>query len=320
MRIGIDLGGTNIAAAFVDESGAIIERTGIKTNAAEGEKAVVHSLLSVCEALVGSTRSAPDSVGIGVPGTVNAEKGEVVFTPNLPISGVNITDEIREKYRCPVNLGNDANCAALGEAVAGSAKEAQCAVMITLGTGVGGGVILGGKLHSGLSGAAGELGHMVILSGGRECGCGRKGCWETYASATGLKRTAAEFVRTHRNSLLYELCGDDAEKISGRSVFQAYRANDEAAKLVVSEYIGYLAAGIANIINIFEPDVVCIGGGISNEWDSIEAQLISAVDAEKYTRFSTSAPMTRIVRAKLGNDAGIIGAAMLQPGARSDRR
>ena len=311
MRIGIDLGGTNIAAAFVNDSGEIIERTGIKTNAFEGEKAVVHSLLSVCETLIGSSGAIPESVGIGVPGTVNAEKGEVVFTPNLPLRGANITSEIRGKYGCPVRLGNDANCAALGEAIAGSARGVQCAVMITLGTGVGGGVIIGGKLHSGLSGAAGELGHMVIIADGRECGCGRKGCWETYASATGLKRTVKEFARTHTDSLLYELSGGDIESIGGRAIFEAFRANDKAAMLAVEQYIRHLATGMANIINILEPEVFCVGGGISNEWASIEALLNAEVDAEKYTRFSDGAPMTRIVRAELGNDACIIGAAML---------
>jgi len=311
MRIGIDLGGTNIAAAIVSDSGAIIERTGVKTNAFEGEQAVVHSLLSVCEQLIGNTGKTPESVGIGVPGTVNAEKGEVVFTPNLPLRGANITREIMQKYGCPVRIGNDANCAALGEAIAGSARGVQSAVMITLGTGVGGGVIIGGKLHSGLSGAAGELGHMVIISDGRECGCGRKGCWETYASATGLKRTAKEFARTYTNSMLYELSDGNIEDIGGRAIFEAYRANDEAAKLTVEQYIKHLAVGMVNMINILEPELLCVGGGISNEWDSIEALLNAEVDAEKYTRFSESAPMTRIVRAELGNDAGIIGAAML---------
>ena len=311
MRIGIDLGGTNIAAAFVDDSGSIIERISIRTNAQDGEKAVVDGLFSVCDSLIKKTQATPISIGIGVPGTVNAEKGEVVFTPNLPLSGVNIADYIQRKTKCPVRIGNDANCAALGEAIAGSAKGVQCAVMVTLGTGVGGGVIIGGKLHSGLSGAAGELGHMVIVSGGRECGCGRKGCWETYASATGLKRTAKEFAELNKDSMLYKLCGGDVRQIGGRTVFEAYHAGDEAARLVLEQYIKHLAAGIANIINILEPEVFCVGGGISNEWSSIEAQLNAAVDAEKYTRFSKGVQMTRIVRAELGNDAGIIGAAML---------
>lgn len=311
MRVGIDLGGTKIAAAFVDDNGAITERVGLRTNAGEGVRIVTSELLKVCDMLAEKTREKITSVGIGVPGTVNSEKGEVVFTPNLPISGVNITREIQDKYKCPVRIGNDANCAALGEAIAGSAKGVQSAVMITLGTGVGGGVIVGGKLHSGLSGAAGELGHMVIVSGGRECGCGRNGCWETYASATGLKRTAKEFARMHPESALYELSGGDIENVGGRSIFEAYRANDEAAKLTVEQYIKHIATGIANIINILEPDVVCIGGGISNEWSSIEVPIKAAVDAEKYTRFSEGVPQTRIVCAELGNDAGIIGAAML---------
>lgn len=311
MRIGIDLGGTNIAAAFVDDNGTIAERVSIRTNAHEGEQTVVEGLLTVCDMLVEEAHVSPSSVGIGVPGAVNTKKGIVPFTANLPIGGVNITDGIHRKYGCPVYLGNDANCAALGEVTVGGAKGVESAVVVTLGTGIGGGVILDGKLHTGLSGAAGELGHMVIIENGRECGCGRRGCWETYASATGLKKTVEEFAQTHPDSMLHSLRDADTQKISGRAIFVAYHANDEAARLALDQYIKHLATGIANLINILEPEVVCVGGGISNEWGTIEAQLNAAVDAEKITRFSAGEQMTRLVRAQLGNDAGIIGAAML---------
>ena len=311
MRIGIDLGGTNIAAAIVDDSGSIVKRISIPTEAAGGAAAVAGGVARVCEMLADELGGAPASIGVGVPGSVNCETGEVIFTPNLPLSGINIAKPIKDKFGCAVHIGNDANCAALGEAVSGSAKGALSAVLITLGTGLGGGIIIDGRLHSGKSGAAGELGHMVIMAGGRECGCGRRGCWEAYASATGLIRTANEFAVQHSNSVLWEMCGGAKEKIDGRMVFEAYRKGDEAATPAVGMYVGQLAIGIANIINIFEPEVFCVGGGISNEWDSIEKPLIAAMGAEKYVRFSAGRPTTRIVKAELGNDAGIIGAAML---------
>ena len=310
MYIGIDLGGTNVAAALVDENGAIVKRAGIPTAAGGGAKTVIDGLLRVCETLI-EGETAPLSIGIGVPGTVNEESGEVLFTPNLPLSGVNIARDLHDKYGCPVCLGNDANCAALGETIAGCAKGAQDVVFITLGTGIGGGIILNGRLHTGVNGAAGELGHMVIIAGGRECGCGRKGCWERYASASGLNRTAGEFMQTHPDSLLWELSDGVPANVNGHLLFDAFRAGDRAAQMTVELYIEHLAAGIVNIINILEPEMFCIGGGLSNAWDCFAEPLALAVNAEKYTRTSKESPQTRIVKAKLGNDAGIIGAAML---------
>jgi len=311
MYIGIDLGGTNIAAAIVDAGGEITKRAGLPTNANGGARSVTDGLAHVCKELIGDSAEEPLSIGIGVPGAVNDAAGVVVFTPNLPLSGINITRELQERFKCQIRLGNDANCAALGEVVAGGAKGAQDVVFITLGTGVGGGVVLNGRLHTGVNGAAGELGHTVIIAGGRTCGCGRKGCWETYASASGLIRTATEIMGTRLDSLMWELCGGIVEKINGRTVFDAFRAGDDAAQITVGQYIEHLAVGIANIINILEPEMFCIGGGISNAWDCLEGPLQAAVDAEKFSRFSMQMPQTKIVRAQLGNDAGIIGAAAL---------
>jgi len=311
VHIGIDLGGTNIAAAFVEKDGTITKRASIPTNAAGGPQAVIDGLMNVCRILLGNTAETPSSIGIGVPGTVNDEAGEVVFTPNLPFHNINIIRELQKSYNCPVRLGNDANCAALGETVAGGAKGAQIAAFITLGTGIGGGIILGGRLYTGLSGAAGELGHIVIISGGRKCGCGRHGCWERYASATGLIMTAIEIMEEYKNSLLWELCGGMPEKIDGMAIFDAFRTGDHAARLTVNKYIEHLAAGIVNIINVFEPEMICVGGGIANSWDCLSDPLQSLVDAEKFFRHSRCTPQTKIVKAQLGNDAGIIGAAML---------
>jgi len=311
MYIGIDLGGTNTAAALVDDEGIIKKRSSIRTDATGGAKTVTDGLLDVCERLLSDTSDVLLAIGIGVPGIVNDEAGEVVFTPNLPLSRESIAQQLSDRFNCPVRLGNDANCAALGETIAGGAKGTRDMALITLGTGIGGGLILGGRLQTGISGAGNELGHQVIIAGGRECGCGRFGCWESYASATGLRVTAAGFMETHKDSKLWELCAGMAEKIDGKAVFGAFRAGDQAAELTVAQYIGHLGAGIVNLINLFGPELICIGGGISNNWDCIEAPLKKLADTESYYRFSPEAPQTKIVKAKLGNDAGIIGAALL---------
>jgi len=311
MYIGIDLGGTNIGAALVDENGKIVKRTSIHADTSGGAKTVIDGLLIVCDNLLDDTPTTPLSIGIGVPGTVNDEMGVVVFTPNLPLRSVNATQGLYEKYGCPIRLGNDANCAALGETVAGGAKGAQDVVFITLGTGLGGGIIQGGRLITGLSGAASELGHMVINIGGHKCGCGRYGCWETYASASGLIRTAIEIMGRHQGSLLWRLCNGLTETVDGRMVFDAFRSDDRAAQIIVEQYIEYLAIGFVNLVNMLEPDMICVGGGISNAWDCLAEPLTKLVNSDKYFRFSPKAPQTRIVKAELGNDAGIIGAAML---------
>ena len=316
MHIGIDLGGTNIAAALVDAEGNIVKRASRPTNAGEGAQSVISRLHQVCEELMSKdTMSTEDvtleSIGIGVPGSVDREKGTVIFTPNLPLSGASIAAELEERFGCPVNLGNDANCAALGETVAGGAKGAKDVIFVTLGTGVGGGIITGGRLYTGFNGAAGEIGHTVIIADGRECGCGRHGCWEAYASASGLVKTTIGCMTVHPASLLWELCGGDTGKIDGRMVFNAFRTGDQAAAQAVEVYIRHLAAGIVNLINILEPELICVGGGLSNAWDCIAGPLQAEVDAGKYTRGSEDLAQTRIVKANLGNDAGIIGAAML---------
>jgi glucokinase len=309
--IGIDLGGTNVAAAIVDADGRILKRTSIHTDAGGGAKTVIEGLVEVCDILLHDSEEKPQAIGIGVPGTVNDEAGEIVFTPNLPLRSINITRALSEKFGCPIRLGNDANCAALGEMVAGGARGAKDVAFITLGTGLGGGVVLGGRLHTGLSGAACEPGHMVIYHGGRKCGCGRLGCWESYGSATGLAMTASEFMDEHPNSVLWLQCGGDTAKLNGRVIFDAFRAGDRAAQLAVERYAEHLAAGILNLINILEPEMICVGGGISNAWDCLAEPIQKIVDAESFFRFAPMAPRTKIVKAELGNDAGIIGAAML---------
>jgi len=309
--IGIDLGGTNIAAGLVTEEGKILDKVSIPTNADRGVDAVIGGILRSCDLLAektGFSKADLKAIGIGVPGMMNVETGEVIFCPNLPIEHVNITNELREKWKVPVHINNDANCAALGEAYAGGAKDTANAVFITLGTGVGGGIIIDKKIYSGFNGAAGEVGHIVIQLDGRQCGCGRKGCWEAYASATGLIKTTRDYMKEHPETIMWELADGSLEKVGGRTAFDAMRRGDAGGIAVTDLYIKQLAAGIIDMINIFQPEVLCIGGGISNEGDYLMKPLQKLVEEARYTR---DVPQTVIKRAELGNDAGIVGAAML---------
>ncbi|MCL2079602.1 MAG: ROK family protein [Oscillospiraceae bacterium] len=311
MYVGVDLGGSKIAAAIVDDNGKILTRVHYPTKAGGGSEAIVSGIIEACTVLLRDSDNRVRSIGIGVPGAVREDTGTVVFTPNLPLMNVDMTSKMRSMFNIPVRLGNDANCAVLGETIAGSAKGSKDVAMITLGTGLGGGIVVDGKLLTGLSGGAGEVGHMITVVGGRKCGCGRRGCWETYASASGLVRTALGHMEKHPESLMWDLCVGLTERVDGRTVFDAYRTDDPAALLTVGEYVEHLAIGIVNMINILEPEIFSIGGGVSNAWDCMEEPLNAAVELEKFVRFSEDAPKTKIVKARLGNDAGIIGAAML---------
>jgi glucokinase len=215
---------------------------------------------------------------------------------------------MREKIDKPCYVENDANAAAYGEFVAGAAKGANDAVCITLGTGVGGGIIINKKIYSGFNFAGAEIGHTVIDPNGPECTCGRKGCFEVFSSATGLVRMTKEAMLADKSSIMWKMNDEDG-KVSARTAFNAMRAGDKAGKEVVDKYIRYLACGITNTINIFQPDILCIGGGVCNEGDPLLLPLKELVAKEVYTK--NSAKNTEIVIAKLGNDAGIIGAAFL---------
>ena len=210
-----------------------------------------------------------------------------------------------------IKIENDANAAALGEFLAGSAKGCKNAVAVTLGTGVGGGIVIDGKIYSGSNFAGAELGHMVIVKDGKECGCGRKGCWEAYASATALINMTKEAIREEKPDFSYmlNLCEGDIENVNGKTAFDAQIAGDTTGKAVIEKYIGYLACGIVNVINIFQPDVLCIGGGVSRQGENLLAPVRAIVEKERITKHNDK--QTKICAATLGNDAGIIGAACL---------
>lgn len=311
LYIGIDLGGTNIAAGLVSEDGEVLGKVSIPTNAELGSEKIIEAIGKSCELLaeeIGFDRALLKAIGIGVPGMMNPDTGVVIFCPNLPIENVDLTETLSKEWGVPVYVNNDANCAALGEAHAGGAKDTSNAICITLGTGVGGGIIINNQIYSGFNGAAGEVGHILMTLDGRQCGCGRKGCWEAYASATGLVKTTREYMQKHPETAMWELVENDLNNVSSRTAFDAMRKDDEGGKAVVDLYVKHLAAGVIDLINIFQPEVLCIGGGISNVGEVLLQPLRKLVDEARYTR---GVPQTEIKRAQLGNDAGIVGAAML---------
>lgn len=307
--IGIDLGGTNIVAGVVNENYEIISKAKTPTNRPRSAEEICKDMAKMALEAVekaGLKVSDIQSVGVGAPGSVNSDTGVISYSNNLDFHNAPVADYIRKDIDLPVYVENDANAAAYGEFVAGSAKGTKDAVCITLGTGVGGGIIIGGKIYSGFNYAGAELGHTVIEVDGVQCSCGRKGCFEVYSSATGLIRMTKEAMDADTDSKMHEMMGDH---VSGRLAFEAMRAGDATAKSVVDKYIKYLAAGIANTINIFQPEVLCIGGGVCNEGDALLVPLKELISKEIYTRASED--NTKIVIASLGNDAGIIGAAFL---------
>ena len=315
--IGIDLGGTNIAAGICNEELEIIIKGSVPTLANREGELIVKDMAGLCSSLLekaGIPLSDIDYVGIAAPGSVERATGIVEYTNNIPFVNFPLAELFR-KY-LPVEkvyVVNDANAAALGEALAGAAKGMSSSVMITLGTGVGGGVVLGGKLfEGGINSAGTELGHTVIKSGGRQCTCGRRGCFEAYASATALTALTKEKMEELKLKGVPSLLFDEEEKegkVSARTAFSAMKRGDAEAKKVVDDYIFYLAEGITNMVNIFQPDVLCIGGGVCNEKEYLTVPLAKLVETDQYTRINKK--KTQILVAKLGNDAGIIGAAGL---------
>ena len=315
-RIGIDLGGTNIAAGIVNENYEIICKTSVPTGAERSPEAIAQDMADLCHtvcALGGIPETEIASVGIASPGIANHDDGVIEYSCNLPFRKFPICAFIKERFPAPfVFVENDANAAAWGEAIAGAARGTHNSVMITLGTGVGGGIIIDDKVYSGFNYAGAELGHIVIVADGAQCGCGRKGCWEAYSSATALirmtKEKLDECAAAGRETVMTALV-EQKGKVSGRTAFDGMRLGDAAAKEVVDTYLSYLACGLINIINIFQPEVLSIGGGVSNEGDTLIEAMLPKIRAEVYGQGIVKA--TRICIAELKNDAGIIGGAVL---------
>ncbi|MBM6885141.1 MULTISPECIES: ROK family protein [Oscillospiraceae] len=308
--LGIDLGGTNVAAAVVDREGTILGKVSLPTPRT-GAEAVADQMAAAARAAAekaGVPLEQVESVGIGSPGTIEPEQGLIRFWSNLNFVDVPLGGLMEARLHKKIYLENDANAAALGEYAAGAGKGSQSMVAITLGTGVGGGAVLNGKLYTGFNYAGMEVGHFVIEYGGRLCTCGRKGCFEAYCSATALIKRTREVMEEHPDSLLWQLAGS-LEGVDGRTPFDAAAQGDAAAGKVIDEYVNYLGCGVASLVNIFQPEVFCIGGGPSAQGETLMAPVRYILNREDYAR--NSVRRTRLVRAALGNDAGIIGAALL---------
>lgn len=297
-RIGIDLGGTNTVAGLVDENGTILDKRSVKTDLPTTLDRIVHNILVLTLQLLnanGLSRSQIACVGVGVPCTANIQTGWMQDADHLGFSEGPLVQRLESALQLPVAIGNDADAAALGEYHAGGYSGSSF-VLVTLGTGIGGGIILGNRLYHSINNAAGEIGHMSICMDGLPCGCGRKGCFEVYGSATALVRQACQAT------------GETV--LEAKTVFDRAAAGDKTCISVLDTYTTYLAEGFANIINIFGPDYLCIGGGVSAAGEA----LLNPVRAKTYERILTKNARhnTRIILARLGNDAGVLGAALLE--------
>lgn len=308
LNIGIDLGGTNIAAGVVDSDGKIIAKASVPTQAKRQAEEIVADMAKLCETVTKKAECSFDdisSIGIGIPGTVDDANGTVVYTCNLPMENMPLVKMLRKYIDKPVHLENDANAAALGEYIV-NGNGAKSFVFITLGTGVGGGIILDGKVYRGFNGAGGELGHMTLVSGGEQCGCGKRGCWERYASVTALVQQTKAAMEKNPDTIMHEIVKNYG-KISGKTAFEAAKKGDKTGQTVVAQYLEYVADGLVSILNIFQPEKILIGGGISKEGDYLLNPVREFVYKYDYNRYM---PKTELEIATLFNDAGIIGAAL----------
>lgn len=308
MYLGVDLGGTNIAVGLVSDKGEILGQGSTPTNSPRHYSEIVRDMADTAKKVTeGAGYSMADvkAVGIGCPGSIDQKNGIVVYNNNLGMENVPMVQELQKYIPVPTNIENDANAAALGEYIV-SGEGCGSFVFITLGTGVGGGIILNGKIYRGFNGAGGEIGHITLVHNGYPCTCGKKGCWESYASVTALIRQTKEEMQANPGSLMNKLAIEKG-KVSGRTAFDAAKAGDRSAQKVVDAYCEYVADGIAGTINIFQPDKLVIGGGISREGEYLLNPIHKFMETNDYNKYL---PKTQIMIAKLFNEAGIIGAAM----------
>ncbi|MBQ2931668.1 MAG: ROK family glucokinase [Clostridia bacterium] len=308
MLVGIDLGGTNIAIGLVDEKGKILKQDSTPTLGKRSADEIIDDMIALAEKVIYDANLSKDKIkgiGIGCPGAVDNKNGTIIFTENIPFSNYPISDRFKEYFDAPIHLENDANAAAYGEYIV-NGDNAGVFVAVTLGTGVGGGIIIDGKIFKGSNGVGAEIGHIPLILGGIECGCGQKGCWESYASATALINQTKIAITKHPESLMNTIA-QKSSVVNGRTAFDAAKQGDKSALEVVEKYIEYVAAGIVGIVNIFQPEKVVIGGGISKEGSYLIDPIIKFVRKYDYNQFFEPA---KIEAAKLYNDAGIVGAAM----------
>lgn len=311
-RAGIDLGGTNIKAGIVDESNRILLQASVPTRTERPYQEIIRDMAELVLSLMERQGIAAEQlagVGIGSPGTVDAERGIVRYSNNFGWENIPLAEEMSKYFACDIRMSNDANCAALGEVKAGAAREASNVILLTLGTGVGGGVILDGRVFEGGHAGGTELGHTSLILGGEKCTCGRRGCVEAYASATALIRDAKRAAAKNPQSIMNQLCQNNPENMNGKIPFDAAEQGDEAAKAVVDNYILYLGETITNFVNIFRPDIVLLSGGVCNQGSRLTEPISAYIRQYCFGKEKAFIPEVRC--AVLGNNAGIIGAANL---------
>ena len=312
LYIGVDVGGMSIKAALVSKEGEIIYKSTKKTNCLEGGPGVL--LKDIKDLMLEHIEYAKKNdylvkgIGFGIPGVVNNAKGTIDYAVNLGVENLNLRDYLSE-LKLPIALSNDANVACLGEERFGAAKDYKNVVMLTLGTGVGSGIVIDDKLFEGNEGKGAELGHDVIVIDGEQCSCGRKGCFECYASASALLRFTRQEMKRNKDSMMWKYCNGDIENVDGLTSFECAKKGDVSANLVVDTYVKYLSEGILNVCNIFRPEVVLLGGGISNQ-DKYLTDKVTKYCADRNYGFKNT-PKVEIRVASLKNDAGVIGAACL---------
>ena len=310
--IGVDVGGTGVKAGIVTDNGKIIKSCAMPTRRDADYKVLIKDMADLVFRTLreaGVSMDEVESVGIGFPSAVDEKNGVVVYTANINLNNAPVVQELKKYIDKPIFIGNDANCAALGEYFALNDDSVENFVAVTLGTGVGGGIIINKKLYTGSNGSAGEIGHIRLVTDGEKCSCGRDGCWECYASATALIRDSKRAADKNPSSLLAKNIAANGGRSNGKLVFDTAGEGDPTAKAVIDEYVKYIGEGIVDIINIFQPSVIAIGGGISRQGDNLLNPVKEYIKGKTYG-VSYIKPC-RVTMAKLGNDAGIVGAAFL---------
>ena len=310
IAIGIDIGGTSIKGAAIDSNGRVYEKFSMPFVKDEKGENTIRKLAELVKEYIAAHKLEKKIVGIGIgsPGTLDVSKGIVNYANNLGWNELPVADIMHETLPYPVRLTNDANAASLGEAKFGAGKDYKTVIMLTLGTGVGGGIIIDGKLYEGNEFKGGELGHTVIVVDGEPCSCGRKGCLEAYSSATALIRETKKAMRLNKRSLMWKV-SPEIDLVDGKVPFEAAKKGDASANKVIDEYVKYLGEGILNFCNIFRPNVVVLSGGVANAGSFLFDKLNNYIKERDYGYKST--PEVKIVPAKLGYDSGKIGAAAL---------
>lgn len=310
--LGIDLGGTNIATGITNENGTLLFKASERTNTSQSFKALVADIAAAAKRTVwsyGLKQEDISAVGMGTPSCIDPQTNLLVNANNLNWKNVPLYDELKKHFGYPVYIQNDASCAALGETIGGAAKGCSNAVMITLGTGVGSGIILNGRIFNGCDGMGAEIGHTKLVYNGLPCTCGQRGCFEAYASATALIKRAQNAAAAEPDGILSRLCGGHISRMNAKIPFDAAKQGDNTAADIIGSYIEYLACGLSSLVAVFRPEKIIIGGGISAEKERLIAPLKESLYRNTFAAEQIGIP--EVVTAELGNDAGIIGAAML---------